>query len=155
MEVDGGPDERKATEHGDDASSKGRRSKGDAERQILLHPLAIISISDHYTRVSVGGSHLPASSRIFGLLFGVQEGLDVSIYDAVEVGYDDDKGRIVVNAVAVEKQKELLTAVYPTYELLGWYSVGSEATEADVDVQKQMTRHNESPIFLLLNPRPA
>lgn len=30
------------------------------------------------------------------------------------------------------------TAVYPMYEILGWYTVGTEATEQDLRIQKQV-----------------
>lgn len=30
------------------------------------------------------------------------------------------------------------TAVYPMYEILGWYTVGTEATEADLGIQRQV-----------------
>jgi COP9 signalosome complex subunit 6 len=88
--------------------------------------LAIITMSDHYTRVSTGGGVPSPESKILGILFGVQEGLQVSIFDATEVSYTVTEGRIVVNHDSVDKQKQLYSAVYPTYEVLGWYSVGSE-----------------------------
>ncbi len=55
---------------------------------IELHPLCIISISDHYMRVSMGGGKQAPDAKIVGLLMGTEDGLDVSIYDAVEVVYD-------------------------------------------------------------------
>ncbi len=39
-------------------------------RRVGLHPLAIVGISDHFTRVKMGGSRAPADSPVFGLLFG-------------------------------------------------------------------------------------
>ncbi len=56
--------------------------------RIELHPLCIISISDHYMRVSMGGGKQSPDAKIVGLLMGTEDGLDVSIYDAVEVVYD-------------------------------------------------------------------
>lgn len=47
--------------------------------------LAIVTICDHCTRVKVGGSKQAADSRILGLLFGVQDGLQASIMDAIEL----------------------------------------------------------------------
>jgi hypothetical protein len=40
------------------------------QRSIKIHPLAIIGISDHYTRIVSGGSALSTSSPVVGLLFG-------------------------------------------------------------------------------------
>ncbi|CAM9586202.1 unnamed protein product, partial [Choristocarpus tenellus] len=97
-------------------------------------------ISDHYTRVSAGGGTQGAGERIIGLLFGMQDGLDVSIFDAVEVECTvggSNGGTVQLNNELIEKQKELYTAVYPTYEILGWYAVGTEVTAEDLIIQRQ------------------
>ncbi|CAN0414460.1 unnamed protein product, partial [Hapterophycus canaliculatus] len=101
--------------------------------------LTVITISDHHTRVSTGGGAQEAGGRVVGLLFGSQNGLDVSIYDAMEVactavGADG----LELNEALVEKQKDLYTAVYPMYEILGWYTVGTEVTELDLGIQRQV-----------------
>jgi COP9 signalosome complex subunit 6 len=137
-------------------SSSASSAKGQGNRNILLHPLCIITISDQYTRVSTGGGVQPSDSKILGLLFGKQEGLDVIIFDAVEVSYEvSEGGAISLNAASIEKQKELFMAVYPAYDVLGWYSVGEEASAEDVTIQRQMQQYNESPLFLLMNPLAA
>ncbi|CAM9106514.1 unnamed protein product [Discosporangium mesarthrocarpum] len=136
---------------------KNQKGKGDGDRNVMLHPLTVITISDHYTRVSTGGGTQGAGERIIGLLFGVQDGLDVSIYDAMEVACEGigSGGIVQLNNELIEKQKELYTAVYPTYEILGWYSVGTEATKEDLTIQRQMMKYNQAPLFLLMNPHPA
>jgi hypothetical protein len=45
--------------------------------QVHLHPLVIMSVSDHCTRVRVGGG--PATQRIVGALLGEQKGRTVDI----------------------------------------------------------------------------
>ena len=45
-------------------------SSGLPARSIKIHPLAIIGISDHHTRVVTGGSALPKEAPVVGLLFG-------------------------------------------------------------------------------------
>jgi COP9 signalosome complex subunit 6 len=54
----------------------------------------------------------------------------------------------------VDKQKELYTKVYPLCEMLGWYSVGLDVTEADMVIHREMMKYNETPYFLLMNPEP-
>ena len=58
-------------------------------RTVALHPLAIVGVSDHFTRVSVGGSRQGAGSPVVGLLFGMQRGLEV---DLGQVRRRDAKG---------------------------------------------------------------
>ena len=46
--------------------------------------LALVAITDHHTRIVAGGSTLPPTAPCVGLLFGQQDGLKVTICDAVE-----------------------------------------------------------------------
>lgn len=70
--------------------------------------LTVITISDHHTRVSTGGGAQEAGGRVIGLLFGSQNGLDVSIYDAMEVACTAvGPGGLELNEALVEKQKDL------------------------------------------------
>ncbi|KAG5181112.1 hypothetical protein JKP88DRAFT_263640 [Tribonema minus] len=130
------------------------KSAGDGQLSIHLHPLAIITISDHYTRVSTGGGVPPRDAKILGVLFGERSGAEIGIYDASEIGYDVVGGEIVLSQASVAKQVELYEAVYPTYKVLGWYSVGLEPCPSDIKLQQQMKTHCANPIFVLLDPEP-
>lgn len=126
-----------------------------SERKIFLHPLAIITISDHYTCIESGASVKPMGSKVLGLLWGKQQGLEVSIMDGQELAYTQgDDGVPVISAEKINSQKELYTQVYKNYELLGWYSVGFDADGKDMAVHREMTKYNESPFFLLMHPKP-
>jgi COP9 signalosome complex subunit 6 len=37
-------------------------------------------------------------------------------------------------------------------DFLGWYSTGDRPTLADIDIHRQITDINESPLFLQLSP---
>lgn len=125
------------------------------ERKVLLHPLAIIGISDHHTSIEAGGSIKPRGSKVLGLLWGRQQGLEVDIMDAVELGYEQGPdGAPIIDAETVMQQKALYTEVYKNYDLLGWYSVGQEVVELDVRIHREMTKYNESPFFLQMQPSP-
>mmetsp|Transcript_20469 Transcript_20469/g.33022 ORF Transcript_20469/g.33022 Transcript_20469/m.33022 type:complete len:150 (+) Transcript_20469:144-593(+) len=130
------------------------KGNGEGSRSINLHPLAIISISDHYTRVAMGASVQSDSQKILGLLFGIQVGREVAIHDCYEMVFTKgEDGKIQLNEQSIQNQIELLTAVYPGYELLGWYSVGPCVQEPeDLEIQRSMMAFNESPLFLLMTP---
>ncbi len=76
--------------------------------RIELHPLCIISISDHYMRASMGGGKQTPDAKIVGLLMGTEDGMDISIFDAVEVVYDvgmEVRDVIVLNYRVVYKSR--------------------------------------------------
>jgi len=130
-------------------SNGGNVALHEQEKIIKLHPLAIIGISDHHTRVSCGGSALPSSSPTIGLLWGQQSSPRpgsgacqvISIIDAEEVesGIDAnananananaDKKKYVKGSLTQEQMEhietkiELHQKVFPMHEVVGWYRV--------------------------------
>lgn len=124
-------------------------------KKIGLHPLAIASICDHYTRVNMGGTKFRPDDPVLGFLFGVQNGLDVSIIDATEAVYEVVDGNIVLNKAKTVEKRELWTKVFATHELLGWYTVGGTVAEPwCYTIQREMMELNEAPLFLLMNKAP-
>lgn len=56
----------------------------------------------------MGGGAQKADGRVIGLLFGSQNGLDVSIFDAMEVACTTSgEDGVELNETLIEKQKEL------------------------------------------------
>eukprot|EP00245_Coleochaete_scutata_P017813 TRINITY_DN8926_c0_g1_i1.p1 TRINITY_DN8926_c0_g1~~TRINITY_DN8926_c0_g1_i1.p1 ORF type:complete len:301 (+),score=47.20 TRINITY_DN8926_c0_g1_i1:213-1115(+) len=117
-----------------------------------LHPLVIVNISDHFTRIKaqlVGG---PAP-RVIGCVIGVQSGRNVEIFNSFELKFDAfPDGTIVVDRAFLTQKQEQYKKVFPKNDILGWYSTGSDIHDADMQIHKALMDINESPIYLLLNP---
>ncbi len=74
MDIDSSPPHPQPTSSSSSTTSGGAASSSPPSPPpsiIKIHPLAIIGISDHHTRVVMGGSALPRSSPVVGLLFGL------------------------------------------------------------------------------------
>ena len=110
------------------------------EKNLRVHPLAIIGISDHYTRVSTGGSVLPRTAATVGLLFGQTESRSSShskaisttivIIDAEEVETSADPSTLTdVQMTHIKTKIELHQKVFPQHEVVGWYKI----TKGNVD----------------------
>ncbi|KAI7758358.1 hypothetical protein M8C21_013719 [Ambrosia artemisiifolia] len=126
-----------------------------------LHPLVIVNISDHHTRVksqsnpptttdSTSSSSSPPSSRVFGCVIGVQRGRTVEIFNSFEILYDPSTHSL--DRSFLEKKQELYKKVFPNFYILGWYSTGADAEESDMLIHKALMDINESPVYVLLNP---
>ena len=126
------------------------------QKKIGIHPLAIASICDHYTRVIVGGSTLDRSDPTFGILFGVPNGQEVVIVDATDSIYSIQEGKVVWVFDEIEKKIKLWKEVYTNFEMVGWYTVGpqTEPTSDHLEIHQLMTQFNEAPLFLLMNSQP-
>ncbi|XP_010252870.1 PREDICTED: COP9 signalosome complex subunit 6a-like [Nelumbo nucifera] len=126
-----------------------------------LHPLVIVNISDHYTRVksqaqpphssSNGGwSPPPQPPRVFGCVIGIQRGRTVEILNSFELLYDPSTESL--DRSFLEKKQELYKKVFPNFYILGWYSTGSDVQESDMHIHKALMDINESPVYVILNP---
>ncbi|XP_057544137.1 COP9 signalosome complex subunit 6a-like [Amaranthus tricolor] len=124
-----------------------------------LHPLVILNISDHFTRVksqlqhpsslSNGGESSPPP-RVYGCVIGVQRGRTVEIFNSFELLYDPISNSL--DRGFLEKKQELYKKVFPNFYVLGWYSTGTDAQESDMLIHKALMDINESPVYLLLHP---
>ncbi|GAB4846986.1 COP9 signalosome complex subunit 6a [Ancistrocladus abbreviatus] len=127
-----------------------------------LHPLVILNISDHYTRVksqtqqafiNQNGGEVALTSpcpRVFGCVIGIQRGRTVEIFNSFELLYDLSTQSL--DRTFLEKKQELYKKVFPHFYILGWYSTGSDAEESDMQIHKALMDINESPVYVLLNP---
>lgn len=98
--------------------------------------------------------------RALGLLFGTQDGRDVSILETVEIAYGrNEDGSVTFRSwndgdtdqLQIDTDMQLFTTCYPSYECLGWYCCGA-LDKNDVDIHHRIAQYNERPIFLVLSP---
>lgn len=108
------------------------------ETHIAVHPLAIVHMSDQYTRISSGGSPLDTTAPVVGLLFGlsndpndtkndagVSDGAFVQVLDADDIPVDVSE----TTKLAIDLHK----AVFPKHKVVGWYRVVSQAVNEDIE----------------------
>lgn len=70
-----------------------QRTTGGGERQIQIHPLVLMNVADHFTRQK----RIASQQQVIGALFGIQNGLDVSVFDSFEMKYDVVHGDIQID----------------------------------------------------------
>lgn len=104
--------------------------------------LAIVNMSDQFTRISKGGTPLPPTDPVVGLLFGTIDGYSTEVCDAVDA------------ALTSTQVVDLHKAVYANHQVVGWYrvvSVGKDPTPEDlIQSQKLSKEYSESTILFLL-----
>jgi COP9 signalosome complex subunit 6 len=110
----------------------------------------IASASDHFTRVFVNGGNLSGSSAVIGLLFGSIHDNVMAINDATDVLVDTQNN---IAEPEVEKKRQLWTAVYPTYQLLGWYAFHDSVVPQHLAIHKTLEKFTPKPVFILFDPK--
>lgn len=124
-------------------------------KQVLLHPLCLASICDHYTRIVVGGTKLPPDSPVLGIILGKQDADTITFFDVSEAIFDvsNISGDVEFKFADINRIVSLRTAVYTTYEVVGWYAVGTDVLPLHMSLHKQIEMNLvQNPLFLLLNP---
>jgi len=100
---------------------------GAGETRIALHPLAIVHMSDQYTRITSGGSPLDKTAPVVGLLFGLNDDNGTTeVLDADDIPVEISEASTL--------QVNLHTTVFPKHKVVGWYRVVGQ-TSASEDIE--------------------
>ncbi|KAF9514814.1 hypothetical protein BS47DRAFT_1450710 [Hydnum rufescens UP504] len=128
---------------------------------MFRHPLPILNVSEHLTRLKLQTrSHSPF---IIGALLGTQNGRDVEIVNSFDLVTNAGPGKdlglgeavgIEVDPAFLNDRKEQYKLVFPSLDLIGWYTVAERPTPAHVLLHEQFTAYTPTPLLLILSPRP-
>lgn len=115
---------------------------------VLLHPLCVMNISEHWTRIRAQEGK---AQQVIGALIGKQKGRSLEIMNSFELMFTviDD---IVIDRDYYNTKEEQFKQVFKDMDFLGWYTTGDAPNESDIHVHKQICEINESPVILKLNP---
>nr|CAG4640992.1 EOG090X08T4 [Eulimnadia texana] len=116
---------------------------------VLLHPLVVMNISEHWTRVRAQENR---AQQVIGALIGKQKGRSLEIMNSFELVFLVIDGSIVIDKDYYKTKEEQFKQVFSEMDFLGWYTTGESPTESDINVHKQICEINESPVFLKMNP---
>lgn len=121
---------------------------------VSLHPLVIMNVSEHWTRIRAQRD--PKSTEkiiIIGAFIGKQKGRNIEIMNSFELKFDLVEGKIVIDTDYYHTKELQFKQVFPDLDFLGWYTNGDDPTDSDMSVHYQISNQiHESPLFLKLNP---
>ncbi|KAK5061325.1 hypothetical protein LTR84_007867 [Exophiala bonariae] len=126
----------------------------DAGLTVSLHPLVLLTVSDHFTRHSVRKQKGP----IAGALLGQQKGREITAEYAFATDLvQNSEGQWLFDVAWMEDRVQKYRDVHkaPALEFVGWYTLFPESgpSAAIVPLQRQaITFYNESAVLLALHP---
>ncbi|XP_046344975.1 COP9 signalosome complex subunit 6-like [Haliotis cracherodii] len=116
---------------------------------VALHPLVIMNISEHWTRVRAQEGK---PMQVLGALIGQQKGRNIEVMNSFELVFDFVEGNIIINMDYYNTKEEQFKQVFSEMDFLGWYTTGDLPSESDIRVHRQICQINESPVLMKLNP---
>lgn len=117
---------------------------------VSLHPLVIMNISEHWTRIRAQEGK---PQQVLGALIGKQKGRNIEIMNSFELMFDEIEGDVIIDKVYYHTKEEQFKQVFSDLDFLGWYTTGDSPDASDIKIHKQICEINESPVFLKLNPQ--
>ena len=136
-------------------------------RTAVLHPLALSSICDHYTRVKSNfAGDEEEEKRIVGILIGVPDLVNnsVSITDSNDLllpnassssaANKEDEDDFVPIGEQIKRKLYLIGQIFPTYVFIGAYAVSENPNVfiESPELLQEFKRFCENSMFLILNP---
>jgi len=116
---------------------------------VSLHPLVIMNISEHWTRIKAQAG---TPKQVYGALIGKQDGRSIEVMNSFELDYNTIEGQVVIDREYYQTKEEQFKQVFSEMDFLGWYSTGEKPTMAEINIHRQITEINESPLFIQLSP---
>lgn len=120
--------------------------------QVSLHPLVIMNVSEHWTRIRA--QQEPESKIvIIGAVIGKQKGRNIEIMNSFELKFDNIESKVIIDSDYYKTKEQQFKQVFPDFDFLGWYTNGDLPNEVDMAIHQQIIEQiHESPLFLKLNP---
>ena len=123
--------------------------------KMTLHPLVVINVSDHFTRARAQSGGRPGA-RVYGALLGEQIGRHVEIANSFEMKMTTNAaGEARADPEYLRIRLEQYKKTFPKYDMLGWYSTGSEVLPGDLPFHQALCEVTESLLYMLLDPAQA
>ncbi|KAF7367238.1 COP9 signalosome complex subunit 6 [Mycena sanguinolenta] len=115
---------------------------------LSLHPLPILNISEHLTRLKFQTNS--KSPFVLGALLGTQNGREVEIVNTFELAVEP--GTELVDHGFLVSRRDQYKQVFPSLEFIGWYTVAPLPTQRHIALHEQFTGYCSTPLLLILQP---
>lgn len=122
--------------------------------KVIIHPLVLLSVVDHYTRMSKIGNQ----KRVVGVLLGCwrQKGvLDISNSFAVPFDEDEkDKSVWFLDHDYLESMYGMFKKVNARERVVGWYHTGPKLHQNDIAINELLRRYCPNSVLVIIDAKP-
>ncbi|KAA1098766.1 proteasome regulatory particle subunit [Puccinia graminis f. sp. tritici] len=125
--------------------------------QVIIHPLVLLSVTDHAARVAKGGS-----KRVVGVLLGQDLGSTLNVANSFAVPFDEEEAAPSSSSQPpswfldhnfVEAMGEMFKKVSAKEKLIGWYHTGPKLRATDLEINEVFKRYCPRPVMVIVDVR--
>ncbi|XP_037936480.1 26S proteasome non-ATPase regulatory subunit 7 [Teleopsis dalmanni] len=122
--------------------------------KVIVHPLVLLSVVDHFNRMGKIGSH----KRVCGILLGSWRSkgvLDISNSFAVPFDEDErDKSVWFLDHDYLENMYGMFKKVNARERVVGWYHTGPKLHQNDIEINELVRRYCPNSVLVIIDAKP-
>lgn len=111
---------------------------------VVVHPLVLLSIVDHYKRVAQG-----TKRRVVGCLLGEYEKGMVHVSNCYAIPFEEDKDVWFLDHVYHEDMYGMYRKIQSKERIVGWYSSGPTISKNDIEINEKFKLYNTNPVYVV------
>ncbi|KAF8055851.1 maintenance of mitochondrial structure and function-domain-containing protein [Lyophyllum atratum] len=124
-----------------------------AATTVIIHPLVLLSVTDHHARSVSRGSH----KRVIGVLLGQDNGKTINVANSFGIPFEEDEKDSktwFLDHNYIEGMYEMFKKVTARERMIGWYHTGPKLRASDQEITELFKRFVAKPIMVIVDVRP-
>jgi 26S proteasome regulatory subunit N8 len=124
-----------------------------AATTVVVHPLVLLSVTDHHARSVARGS----SKRVVGVLLGQDNKRSINVANSFGVPFEEDDRDAktwFLDHNYIESMFEMFKKVNARERMIGWYHTGPKLRAADLEINELFKRFITRPVMVIVDVRP-
>lgn len=127
-------------------------NKKPEKKDVVIHPIVLLSVVDHYNRVAKG-----TTKRVIGTLLGETYDLKLHITNCFAIPFEEDARDPQVwflDHNFHEQMFGMFKKVNQKERMVGWYSTGPKIKPSDLSIHELFRRYTPEPILVVMDVQP-
>ncbi|EPR64908.1 Mov34/MPN/PAD-1 family protein [Toxoplasma gondii TgCatPRC2] len=123
-----------------------------ASKTVVVHPIVLLSVVDHYNRVARG-----TSRRVVGTLLGEISDGEIHVTNSFALPFEEDPKDPNVwylDRNYHEHLYHMFKKVNTRERVLGWYSTGPQVRMTDLEIHEIFRRYTPNPVYVIVDINP-
>lgn len=128
-------------------------SKDKIIEKVVVHPLVLLSVVDHFNRIGKTGN----CQRVVGVLLGSRRNKVLDVSNSFAVPFDeDDKDASVwyLDHDYLENMSAMFKKVNAKERIVGWYHTGPKLHPNDIRINEVVRRFNPNSVLVIIDAKP-
>ncbi|KAL9231404.1 hypothetical protein vseg_006636 [Gypsophila vaccaria] len=120
--------------------------------KVVVHPLVLLSIVDHYNRVA-----RDTKKRVVGVLLGSSFKGTVDVVNSYAVPFEEDDKDVSIWFLDHNYHESMFSMsrrINAKEHVVGWYSTGPKLRENDLDIHRLFSDYVANPVLVIIDVQP-